>query len=456
MSKAFQLPDLGEGIHEGEVIAVHIEVGQKVEEGDILMEVETDKAAVDIPSPFSGTVEEVRVKAGDVVKVGDVLVTVDTGEEASKPRQSEKPSHRADSETVRESETGTFVDADGGDSAEKKPASAPGGKGARPVPASPATRRIARELGVDLHEVTPTGPEGLVTTEDVRAHAGQASSEQSAAGRKQRQEPAEDKRETETQPGRPITVPEPVLPDFTRWGEVERVAVRSIRRATARKMALSWSQIPHVNTQEQVDVTRLEALRQRHKDRIVSAGGRLTLTVFTMKAVSAALGAFPDFNASLDTEAGQLVRKRYRHIGVAVETEDGLIVPVVRDVDRKSIRDLAVDMHDLVERTRERKVPLEEMQGGSFTITNAGALGGGFFAPIINFPEVAILGMGRAVLQPMVTGEEKGRHRIEPRLMLPLVLCVDHRVLDGADAIRFLQYIKQILEDPEEMLLSIA
>lgn len=458
MSRAFQLPDLGEGIHEGEVIAVHVEVGQRVEEGDTLLEVETDKAAVDIPSPFSGTVEEIHVQAGDVVTVGDVLVTVDTGEEDPKCRE-KGPSRQVVSETPTAQGRQEPAERARGSEEPAISAATPAGKDGRPVPASPATRRVARELGVDLRDVKPSGPGGLVTSQDVRSHAEAATS--AGAAPEAVVDDGDQRSPTETEgrkpeKARPIEVPGPELPDFSQWGPVERVPFRSIRRATARRMALSWSQIPHVNTQDQVDVTLLEALRRRHKDRVVAAGGRLTLTVFVLKAVSTALGAFPNFNASLDTETGELIRKRYCNIGVAVDTEDGLIVPVVRDVDRKSIRDLSVELHGQVEKTRNRKVSLEEMQGGSFTITNAGALGGGFFSPIINFPEVAILGMGRATLQPVVVGEDEGRQRIEPRRMLPLVLCVDHRVLDGADAIRFLQYIREILEDPEEMLLSIT
>jgi pyruvate dehydrogenase E2 component (dihydrolipoamide acetyltransferase) len=236
---------------------------------------------------------------------------------------------------------------------------------------------------------------------------------------------------------------------------VERVAFRSIRRATAKQMSLSWSQIPHVNSQDYVDVTRLELFRRKHKKEIEALGGRLTLTVFALKAVTTALKAHPRINASLDPAAGEIVLKKYHHIGVAVNTEEGLVVPVVRNVDNKSIKELAVELNALVQRAHSRKISLEEFQGGTFTITNAGALGGWTFAPIINYPQVAILGLGQGRLQPAVVRGEKGL-TIAARLIMPAVLCIDHRVLDGADAVNFLKIFKQIMGDPDELLMSLV
>jgi pyruvate dehydrogenase E2 component (dihydrolipoamide acetyltransferase) len=221
-------------------------------------------------------------------------------------------------------------------------------------------------------------------------------------------------------------------------------------------MVIAWSQIPHVTSQDEVDITKLETFRQKHKADIQAEGGRLTMTVFAIKAVATALKMYPQFNATLDIAAGEIVYKKYFHIGVAVNTENGLIVPVIRDVDRKSIKEIAIELHDLVERTRSRKVSLEELQGGTFTITNAGAMGGGYFAPIINFPEVAILGMGQGRLQPAVIDKGNGEHEITPRLIMPIVLCIDHRVLDGADAIQFLKTVIEALEDPDELLISMV
>ncbi len=447
MSAEFKLPDLGEGIHEGEIVSILVNQGDQVEEGDPILEVETDKATVEIPSPFTGAVEKISVQVRDVVHVGDVLVTFSDG--AAPPKQepssaSAKPEKEEDEKAKAE-----------GEEPKKKPPEQPkpepskqGREEAKtteqgPVPASPATRRLARELGVDLHRVTPSGPSGRVTSEDVKAFSAQAEATPT------RQEKA----------ARPVEAPStkaPTLPDMGKWGEVERIPLRSVRKATARQMALAWAQIPHVGSQEIADITQLDALRKKHKQEIEELGGRLTLTVFALKAAVAALKKFPRFNASLDMESEEIILKKYYHIGVAVDTPDGLIVPVIRDVDRKSIRELAVELFELSQRTRDRKIKLEEMQGGTFTITNIGPLGGTAFAPIINYPEAAILGLARASWQPVVQGDvENGDYEIKPRLILPIMLSFDHRVLDGADAERFLIEIVKALEDPERLLMVI-
>ena len=431
MSKSFKLPDLGEGIHEGEVLAVLVSVGQEVREGDIIIEVETDKAAVEIPSPYSGKIREILVKPGDVVNVGDVMMTFSIGEQEAAETAVDRPEEKSVAPAPVEEAIAAPI-----------PARKDG-----PVPASPATRRLARELGVDLHQVTPRGLAGLVTADDVRIFAKKGPAEIAAAG--DSETPA-----TVTVDIPPSTISIPALPDFKKWGPVERVPFRSIRKATARQMSLAWSQIPHVTSQDSVDITRLEAFRQKHKSEIEAIGGKLTLTVFALKAVATALKAYPNFNATLDTDAGEIIIKQYYHIGVAVNTHKGLIVPVVRDVDRKSIKELSVELSELVQRTRERKTKLDELQGGSFTITNAGAMGGGFFSPIINYPEVAILGMGQGRLQPVVRRKIDEDYEIVPRLIMPIVLCIDHRVLDGADGIRFLRVIIDSLEDPDELLMS--
>jgi pyruvate dehydrogenase E2 component (dihydrolipoamide acetyltransferase) len=301
-------------------------------------------------------------------------------------------------------------------------------------------------LGVDLARVSPSGAAGLVTADDVRAFAARGNAMEAPAAA--RAQPAAES---------PAPIPDrtPALPDFSKWGPVERVPFRSIRRATAKQMSLSWSQIPHVNSQDYVDVTRLEIFRRKHKKDVEALGGRLTFTVFALKAVATVLKAHPRINASLDTAAGEIVLKKHYHIGVAVNTEEGLVVPVVRDVDNKSIKELAVELHALVQRAHSRKISLEEFQGGTFTITNAGALGGWTFAPIINHPQVAILGLGQGRLKPAVVRGEKGL-TIAPRLIMPAVLCIDHRVLDGADAVNFLKTFKQIMEDPDELLMSLV
>lgn len=456
MVQTFKLPDLGEGVHEGEVLAVHVRQGQTVNEGDLILTVETDKAAVEIPSPYTGTVVKIRVRPGEIVKVGDVLMDFETAAEGAEPAAEASP------QPARQTDAATGA-------TEKPPAGQRPASG--PVPASPATRRLARELGVDLKDVPAGGPQGLVTAEDVKAFAAQgqkpAAPERSSGAEPQPETsaPPPATPATEEPPAgialssAPAPLPAdstPPLPDFARWGAVERIPVRSIRRATARQMALAWSHIPHVSSHDQANVTRLEQFRRKHKQEIADQGGRLTLTVFALKAAATALKRFPDFNASLDPSAGEIVRKHYFHIGVAVDTDEGLVVPVIRDVDRKSIRELAVELNDLVDRARRRKIGREEMRGGSFTITNAGAMGGGQFTPLINYPEVAILGLGQARLQPVVINDAEGVPRVAPQLMLPLVVCIDHRVLDGRDAVGFLQVLVAVLEDPDELLISMV
>jgi len=422
MARDFKMPDLGEGIHEAEVLAVLVSLGQEVKEGDSILEVETDKAAVEIPSPYTGAIEQILVKPGDAVKVGDVLMTFSNGEGALVVEK-EKPPEKVEEPSAPEAAT-------------------PRTEG--PVPASPATRRLARELGADLRLITPTGPAGLVTSEDVRAFS----------KKEERVVEARKPLAAEALAVQPAAVGGPPLPDFSKWGPVDRIPMRSIRKATARQMTLAWSQIPHVHNQNLVDMTELEAFRQRHKSEVEEKGGRLTITVFALKAVATALKTYPNFNATLDTDAGEIIIKNYFHIGVAVNMEEGLIVPVIRDVDRKSITELAIELNDLVQRTRERKATLEEMQGGTFTITNVGPMGGGFFAPIINYPQVAILGMGSSTMQPVVREKGEKGYEIVPRLMMPIVLCIDHRVLDGADAMRFMKVLVDVLEDPDALLMN--
>ena len=439
MPKEFRLPDLGEGIHEGEVVDVLVSVGARVIDGMPVLVVETDKATTEIPSPVTGVVQEIRVKPGDVIKVGDVLMVFIGDSEAEAPHKPERKEEPEAQPRPRAAAEGVAL----------APAEAALGEAAGPVPAAPSTRRLARELGVDLHLVPPKGPGGRVTAEDVRNFA---------ESLKHGAEPPPAPPPTELEASR-IEVPAaalkaPPLPDFSRWGPVSREPLRSVRRATARHMALAWSQIPHVTHQDVVDITELEAFRRRHKKEIGEQRGALSLTVFAMRAAAAALKAFPRFNASLDVDREEVVLKQSYHVGVAVDTGRGLIVPVVRDVDRKSITQLALELIDLVERCRAGKIERDELIGGSFTITNIGVLGGTGFTPIVNYPEVAILGMARAALQPVVRGDADN-FEIVPRLMLPLILGFDHRVVDGADAARFLGMIMDALGNPEKLMMMI-
>jgi pyruvate dehydrogenase E2 component (dihydrolipoamide acetyltransferase) len=448
MAQEFKLPDLGEGIHEGEIVKVLVKVGEEIKEDQPILEVETDKATVEIPSPFSGPVTDVRVKEGDLVHVGDVMMVVGDGAGQQAPAREEKA---PEPEPAREAPAAEQPMA-----ARQAPAPArPAPKREGPVPASPSTRRLARELGVDLHQVPPSGPGGRVTAQDVRSFAERGPAEREEA----EVAPAWPEARPAAAPAevsavRPSAIPVPALPDFGRWGKVERVPLRSVRRSTAKHMALAWSQIPHVSHHDVADVTELDEFRRKYRDEIKEQGGNLTLTVFAIKAVVAALKAFPRFNSSLDADTEDILLKKYYNIGVAADTERGLMVPVVHDADSKSINELAIALPKLVEKIRSGEAALDEMQGGTFTITNIGPLGGTDFAPIVNYPEVAILGMARASWQPVVHWKDD-KAKFVPRLLLPLILAFDHRVVDGADAARFMNMVIDILEDPNKMLMAV-
>src|SRR5215468_2949069 len=435
MSRPFVLPDLGEGLTEAEIVKVLVREGDVIAEDAPLLEVETDKATVEIPSPMSGRVEKIHVEPHQTVKVGQVLVTFGDAA-AAEPRAA-----------VRD------------DSARRTPAPEPPRAAAPaaprvetvsahtgPVPATPSTRRLARELGVDLHAVHGTGPAGRVTDDDVRAASGRVATAaapvaRSAAPPAERTEPAA--------PPKPLAthVTEPPLPNFEQWGAIERQPLSHLRRTIAERMTLSATVIPHVTHLDRADITELDAIIQRNLEPGKSRGVTLTLTAFVLKAAALALREHPTFNATLDAAAGQLIVKRYVHVGVAVATERGLIVPVLRDVDAKPLLDVARELGALAQRVREGKATLDDLRGGSFTVTNIGALGGTGAIPIINYPEVAILGVARARQEPVVRDG-----RIEPRLLLPLSLTFDHRVADGADGARFASAIVRRLEAPERLL----
>jgi len=445
MTLEFRLEDPGEGIHEAEIKEINVSKGDKVADGDVILTVETDKAAVEVPAPFAGVIEEVRVEVGDVAEVGSVLMTYrEAGEDETAGEQRDtEPKHRESEALDDNGEKDKNSKAD--DEAPERTGAS--GRKDRPVPASPATRRLARELGVDLNAVEASGRAGRVTAEDVRATA-----EERPEERERKAAAAERRADKTSREARPREQPE--LPNFGQWGEVERMPLRSIRRTIARRMALSWAQIPHVMHHDEVDITELEQWRREHKSAAEEQGGKLTLTVLVMKALVAALKEFPRFNASLDTNSEEIILKRYYHIGLAVDTDQGLVVPVVRDVDRMSIMELSSELATLANRARAGELDREDMQGGSFTVTNPGPLGGRMFTPIIDYPQVAILGLGQAALRPIVIGDSED-YEIVPRLVLPLCCAFDHRVNDGADAARFMSRLVGILSDTEAIVLSV-
>jgi len=423
MSRQFLLPDLGEGLTEAEIRAVLVHEGDVIKEDAPLLEVETDKAQVEIPSPMSGRVEKIHVQPGQRVKVGAVLVTFADADGGGPSRAAAPAAARAAAPTPAPA------------------TSAPRAEGG-PVAATPATRRLARELGVDLATVRGSGPGGRVTDDDVRGAAGKRPAAAPARPAQRAAEPAG--------PAKPLVqvgLEPPPLPRFEQWGPVERQPLSHLRRTIAERMALSAALIPHVTHFDKADITELNALILRNVEEAKHRGITLTLTSFLLKAAALALKDHPQFNASLDPAAGEMIVKGYYHLGIAVATDRGLIVPVIRDVDQKPVMELAKELASLAERVRAGKATLDDLRGGSFTITNIGALGGTGAIPIINYPEVAILGVARGREKAVVRAGQ-----IVPRMMLPLTLTFDHRIADGADGARFAAGIIRRLEAPERLL----
>ena len=441
MATEFKLPDLGENIETAEVITVLVAPGETVEVDQTVLEVETDKATLEIPSSVGGRVNEVLVKAGDTISIGEVIFTLDGEGAAAAEEAAGKPPAKRESKaaTAQPEAPPPAPGAAAVELAKEKEVEAAASAGAptagptregQPVSASPSVRRFARELGIDIHEVSGSGPGGRISVEDVKRHA-------------------------RTKVGGTATVVTPAaagaaaapLPDFAKWGPVERQKMNNVRKKTVQHLSLSWNTVPHVTLHDTADISSIENLRQKYKKKAEAAGGKLTVTAILMKVVASALKVHPKLNASVDVANQEVVLKRYYHIGVAADTDRGLVVPVVRDVDKKNIIELAVELTQLAEKARAGKLGLDQMQGATFTITNLGGIGVKFFTPIVNYPEVAILGVGRAVSElRQVDGE------FEPRLMLPLSLSFDHRLVDGADGARFLRWIIEAIEEP--MLLA--
>lgn len=444
----FKLPDLGEGIHEGEVLKWHVQPGDVVEEDAPLVDVETDKAAVTIPSPRGGMVAATTGEVGDVVETGQVIAVIDDGSGAAVAPSA--PTGRAAEETpagLPEAEPEPAAAAAGpARRPETQPNSAVPG---RPVPAAPATRRLARELGVDINALAGSGPGGRVLPADVRVVAAGGAPAAAAAPAAAPAEKPQTRVAADAGAMIPFVDLEP-MPDFSLQGEVVIEPLRSIRRKVARKMTTSMVLVPHVAHMDEADVTELEEFRLRMKEaRKGQPGGKLTLLSFVIRAITAGLRAAPAFNASLDPFKEELIYKKYYNIGFAADTGKGLVVPVIKGTDVKSINELSQEIETKAALAREGKLPIEDMQGGTFTITNVGPLGGTALIPTINYPEVAILGMGRVQEKPVVRDGE-----IVIRKMLPLTLAFDHRVADGADAARFVGELVRNLSDPNLLLLD--
>jgi len=445
----FRLQELGENIDSGDLVRLMIVPGARVSEGQPVMELETDKAVVEVPSNVSGVVREVKVKEGEKIKVGQVIFTLEGGAAApvAPPKRHEPVEHISGQHAARlafqmamKAEGKTEEQALPPDQTLAPPPTfampvqlgkVAGIEHRDPVPAAPSIRRLAREIGVDIHSVQGSGPGGRISEDDVKLHA----KNMLAAAAVAAQAPA-------------IGFVERELPDFSKWGKIERVSMRGVRRKTAEHLRQAWNTIPHVTQQDRSDITELEQLRAKFAPRAEEAGGKMTVTAIALKVCASALKVFPQFNASIDMGKEEIIYKQYINIGVAVDTDRGLLVPVIREVDKKNIVELATELTQLSKKARDKKLTPDEMSGGTFTITNLGGIGGTGFSPIVNHPEVAILGLSRSRMEP-----EWVNHKFEPRLILPLSLSYDHRLIDGADAARFLRWIAEAFEQP--FLLSV-
>ena len=497
MAIEFKLPDLGEDIETGDVTTVYVSAGDKVTKDQALMELETDKAALEIPSPADGVIKEVHVKSGETIKVGQLLVTIDDGEggagaeekEAPEEKEAEPEKAEAKKEEKKEpakEEKAEELEEEPAEEEEKKEAepekqeekaeepakdekkeseakeappkeekkpeakAAPEpkeketGKETRPapestgpggiIPASPTVRRLAREMGVDITKVKGSGPGGRITEDDLRRGE---EKKPAAQGKPRAPESAEEK---------PAAAQAESGSD--KWGTVESVPMSKVRKLTAERLSEAWK-APHVTQHDKADITEMEKLRKQYGKEVAEAGGKLTMTSIILKIIASALKTFPQFNASVDMENNRIIYKKYYNIGVAVDTDRGLLVPVIRDADRKNIEELSIELSVLSEKARTKKITVEELQGGTFTISNLGGIGGTYFTPVLNAPEVAILGVSRAAVEAVYIDGQ-----FQPRLMLPLSLSYDHRLIDGADAARFVRWIAEALEEPFKLSLE--
>lgn len=495
MSVEMKLPDLGEGVESGTVAGILVSVGDEISLEQAVIEMETDKAAFEVPSSVEGVVEEIFIAVGDEVAVGGRILSVSEkggsagtegeetrddaggGEKDAGKEKDEEGGKRTDADREPGEEAGEAVDDGGvakdgdGEARERKRAQAEAGKEdsaeeestdesgtkdgrtghgvrketkpdatagsetparekpAKTVPAAPSVRRFAREIGVDIAEVTGSGPAGRISIEDVKKRSKRLHQQRSGGdgGRDSRRS----------------------LPDFSKWGSIEIQSMSKIRQTTANHLEQAWAEIPHVTHFDRADITRLEELRSQYKEKAEAADAKLTVTSMLVKIAAGALKVFPRFNASIDMEAREIIYRRYFNIGVAVDTDRGLLVPVIRDVGCKNIIDIAVELSRLSEKARDKSIGIDEMRGGCFTISNLGGIGGTGFTPVVNWPEVAILGVGRSRMEPVY---RNGAFEAQP--MMPLALSYDHRLIDGADAARFMAWVVEAIENPLLVMLE--
>ena len=425
----FRLPELGENIESADVAKVLVKAGDVVKKDQTLIEIETDKATIEVPSELSGTVEYVNVKDGDNIKVGEVILTLATsGTPAVKsPQQNEEGAEKpaAAPEAVKSIPATELPKASA-----HTPVPSRSAISKKVVPASPSVRRFAREIGVDIHKVSGTGPGGRISVDDVKKYAKSLNEKIEKGGF-----------------GFGGFAPE-ALPDFSKFGEIKREKMSNVRKKTAAHLSAAWTQIPHVTQFDKADITELEKIRKQYKDQVENAGGKLTITSILAKVIAEALKRFPNFNASVDMQNNEIIYKKYVNVGIAADTPKGLLVPVFKIADKKGIAEISVELTELSKKARDGKLSLEEMQGGNFSISNLGGMGGTYFTPIINSPESGILGVSRSEWEQVYIDGE-----FVPRFIMPLSLSYDHRIIDGADAVRFLRWVIEALESPFGLLL---
>lgn len=435
------IPNVGENVESIQVVGFMVEVGAQVAADQPLLELETGKAIAEVPAPEAGSIVKFLVQPGQDVTVGQPYAEFEPAgsgvQPAPAPQETpaspapvasppaETPPPQPPPAPAPAYEEPVFAPVAAAASSATTAAPATPSRGKHLVPAAPSVRRFAREIGVDIDAVKGSGPNGRVSRQDVKDFA----------------------RELNQRRGGPLGISLPPLPDFEEWGEVERQKMSAIRQATAAHMALCWSLIPHVTIHDRADITEVEALRKQLSKRAEAAGGKLTMAVIVTRIVASALRRFPKFNASLDMERREIVLKKYCHVGVAMATDRGLLVPVIRNADQKNLSEISAEITETAARARKGQVSLDELKGGSITVTNIGRIGGSYFTPIINHPEVAILGMGRSFdLADTSAGV--------PRKMLPLSLSFDHRIIDGAEGAEFLRWIVDAIEQPLVLTLE--
>ncbi|AAU90978.1 MULTISPECIES: dihydrolipoyllysine-residue acetyltransferase [Methylococcus] len=428
------VPDIGD-FKDVEIIEVLVKPGDKVAANDSLITLESDKAAMEIPSPYSGTVTELHVRVGSKVSMGTPILQLREDEGTDASGAASAPVEPAPAEPVSPPPAAAAPAA--GDT-QAVPASAPtppapmpvAEEGSGPAHASPAVRRFARELGVDVAKVRGTGPKGRILKTDVQSFVKQAVATAERTG------------------GGGFAVPAMPEIDFAQFGPIERQPLSRIQKLSSANLHRTWLTVPHVTQHDEADITELEAFRNALKAESAKRGVKLTLLPFIIKAAVAALKDFPRFNASVAPNGEELILKRYYHVGFAVDTPDGLVVPVIRDADTKGIWDIAAELAAIGDKARGKKLRTADLQGGTFTVSSLGGIGGIAFTPIINAPEVAILGVSKAQLRPVFQDGQ-----FVPRLMLPLSLSYDHRVIDGADGVRFVTHVSSLLADMRRVLL---